>query len=209
MNSAFHKAKKLVKGRKVDSSEAKAKTQHESESRTHELDTDISALELKEFLELEIKAQQHSKPDWLQLIQTRNKGKGTSTKELIMGLVRQPFMSAQQPEPGIRTKLRASLHDQVVRKDIKRAEVITKSLVADSDNVGYNTLHSKQRLGSSSSAINASRKKSFTHGLERPSPLIKQKPDLESNDEVPTELPREKPRNPEVLVGIMNSYPFK
>lgn len=210
MNSAFHKAKKLVKGRKVDGSEGKAKTQQESESRNHELDTDISALELKEFIELEMKAQQQARPDWLQLMQNRNKTKGPSTKELIMGLVRQPFVAAITPEMANKNRLRSSMNDQASFKE-KKADVITRSLVSDIEsNIGYNNLHSKNRLGSSSSVINASRKKSFVHALERPSPLIKKKVDLESLEAGNSENPRENVKKPEVLLGLLSSgYPLK
>lgn len=209
MHSAFHKAKKLVKGRKAEGLEGKAKTQHESESRHNEPDTDISALELKEFIELEIKVQQNQRPDWLQLMQNRNRAKGASTKELIMGLVRQPFVASITPELG-KKQLRASMNDQARFREASKADVITRSLVSDLEtSQGYNHLHSKHRLGSSSSAINASRKRSFTHALERPSPLIKQKLDLESVDAGHTERPRDPTKQPEVLVGILPTHQFK
>lgn len=210
MHSAFHKAKKLVKSRKIDSSEVKAKTQQESESRHNEPDTDISALELKEFLELEIKVQQQSKPDWLQLMQNRNKLKGISTKELIMGVVRQPFIATISPDLAKKSKLRASAHDQLGTKESKKGDVITQSAVSELElNNGYNTLYSKTRLVSTSSLINASRKRSFTHTLERPSPLIKKKVDLESVEIGTNEVPRENVRKPEVLVGFTSNFPFK
>lgn len=209
MHSAFHKAKKLVKGRNADSSEAKAKTQQESESRNNEIDTDVSALELKEFIELEIKVQQQARPDWLQLIQSRNKGKGITTKELIMGVVRQPFIGAITPDMNKKPTLRSSMNDPLASKENKR-DVITRSAISDLEsNAGYNTMYSKAKLGSSASVINASRKRSFTHALERPSPLIKKKIDLESSEGGNIEIPRENSKKPEVLQGLVASYPFK
>lgn len=210
MHSAFHKAKKLVKRGNFEGSEAKAKTQQENESRNNELDTDISALELKEFLELEMKAQQQMRPDWLRLIQSRNKGKTVTTKELIMGVVRQPFIHPATPDIAKKTKVQSSMNEQVAAKDNKRADIITRSLISDIElNIKYNTLHSKVKVRSSTNLANGQRKRSITNVADRPSLLIKNKTDIESEEAANNEVPREEVKKPEALGVLVPSYPFR
>lgn len=61
MKGALTKAKQIMRSRKANDSGIKGKTFQETETKTED---DISALELKEFLELESRAKQMFRPEW-------------------------------------------------------------------------------------------------------------------------------------------------
>lgn len=174
MQSAFQKAKKLIKAKTPKSSSAKVRKQDFSQSRTYENDTDTSAQELKEFLELETKIKQQSTVN----IQGSAKGLHQTTDtagntEKTAAGMKQPYVGMRKPEPA-QNKLRDSLHERLGFKN-KKDDFSKSSLeeISKSIGVGVQYKDSDKRA----SGAPGFRKSSF--GLtDRPSPLIKSKENL-------------------------------
>lgn len=103
----------MMEKSKGNNSQAKAKTRAESDTRTLDYDTDISAAELKEFLELEIKAKQQYKQEWWQNTPAKKAGYQASTKAILMAGLQQPFIPHPRPEPSQPNKIRNSLQERL------------------------------------------------------------------------------------------------
>lgn len=186
MQSAIQKAKKLIKSKKTHSASAKIQRHADSLSRTQENDIENSALELKEFIELESKLrQQPSTNQWSVVhIGSHKKITGVAAGGQTGSAARQPFVGANKPEP-VQNKLRDSLHERLGLRTSQKKDEIIKSTLADIVKPSSLGVMNKDLEKKGVHPAPVYRKRS-SGATDRPSPIIKSKEDLGK-----TQLPRD------------------
>lgn len=200
MQSAIEKAKILMKAKKAQSASAKTRTQGESLSRTQDNDTDSSAMELKEFLELESKMQKMSGLNWWSSAQAQSKQKAAAianAEKFELGS-RKPFVGPNRPEQ-VQNKLRESLQGRMALKGSQVKDNITKSALTEfSKNDAHGSVY--QAIDRKNGIVPTYRKRSFLGFTERPSPLIKSKADAVKPQNVRDEVSRRNGRQTEEVL---------
>ena len=177
MQSAIQKAKKLMKAKKTQSANAKTRNQVDSLSRTHENYTDTSALELKEFIEIESNMQKTLGLDWYSTAKSTNKKSPfISNRGKINVGVKHSYIGNARSDQS-RNKLRESLQERLGVPVHHKKENMTKSELIEYSrhNIHGTTYQDIDRMPAD---MGAYRKTSFVGIADRPSPLIKAKHDL-------------------------------